>query len=281
MYLVIDIGGTKTLIALFNKRGRILKKVRFKTPESRREFEGMLKASLIPFSAKYSSKIYQVVIAVPGWIENNIAVKFGNRPWKDFDIAACIKNLFTCPITLENDANLATVYESFFHRGLCLYLTFSTGIGGGLARSAKLARHANSVEPGHIVYSWRGQNLEWEDIASCAAIGKDYGRQATSVRGQSAYQDIADRVALGLPVLISRYHPDCIVIGGPLGMLFRRFSSPLKTDLKKTMGKKAKLPRIVAAKRPKESVIYGGYFYGQSLRASQKKSRRKSKKHQS
>ena len=261
MYLVIDIGGTKTLIAAFNRRGKVIKKLRFKTPEKRQDFEAMLKSALIPFSVKYGKKVRQVVVAVPGWVEQNVAVKFGNRPWKNFRIADCITNLFSCSITLINDANLATVYESSFHRGLTLYLTFSTGIGGGLARKTKLAKNTDGVEPGHTKYLWNNQHKEWEDIASCAAIGKDYDCQATSVRGEKAYSDIARRVSLGLPELIHRYHPDFIVIGGPLGLLYDHFEAELKTNVKKLLKNSATLPRIVVAKRPKESVIYGGYLY--------------------
>ena len=270
MYLVIDIGGTKTLIALFSAHGRVIRKFRFKTPKNRSDFEALLKTSLIPFSVKHGQKIRQIVIAVPGWINNNIAIKFGNRPWKNFDLESCIKDLFNAPVTLINDANLATVYESSFHKGLSLYLTFSTGIGGGLARKGQLTKNSNSVEPGHTIYIFNNKHSEWEDIASCAAIGKDYNCQATSVRGESAYLDIAHRVSLGLPELIHRYHPDYIIIGGPLGMLFPHFIKPLKARLR-TIMKRTALPRIVPAKRPKEAVIYGGYHYAKSLERSTKR----------
>lgn len=261
MYLVIDIGGTKTLIAVFSRRGKVLRKFRFKTPEKRSEFEAILESALVPFAAKYTRKTRQIIVAVPGWIKDNKAEKFGNRPWKNFDIAKCIKKLFSADVTLVNDANLATVYESSFHKGLTLYLTFSTGIGGGLARKGRLAKNTDGVEPGHTKYLWNGKHKEWEDIASCAAIGADYGCQATSVRGEQAYLDIAQRVALGLPEVIHRYHPDFIVIGGPLGMLHEKFKEPLRADLKQILRSSTAIPRIVAAKRPKESVIYGGYLY--------------------
>ena len=267
MYLVIDIGGTKTLIASFNKRGRVIKKYKFKTPKDRAEFVGILKSALIPFSRKYGKKTEQVIIAIPGWIENNIATKFGNRPWKNLDLAKELNNLFKCPITLKNDADLATVYESSFYRGLCLFLTFSTGIGGGLARRGKLAKNSASVEPGHIHYVFDGKNLEWEDIASCAAIGEHYGCQATSIRGVDAHRDIAFRVSLGLPQMIQKYHPDIIVIGGPLAKIFPRFKKFIRPNVRQFLSQTKKFPRFVAAKRPTESVIYGGYLYAKRLKA--------------
>lgn len=265
MYLIIDIGGTKTLIALFSKSGRVIKKFKFKTPTAKNEFLGILKSALIPFSMTYDKKIEQIIVAVPGWIDQNIAVKFGNRPWKNLDLASELNFLFKAPIKLINDANLATVYESSFHKGLSLFLTFSTGIGGGLARRGKLSKNSSSVEPGHTHYIFDNKSKEWEDIASCAAIGAHYGVQATSVRGKNAYSDIAFRVSLGLPEVIQKYHPDCIIIGGPLALQFPRFSKELKQLVKKSLPRSKKLPRIVAAHRPKESVIYGGYLYAKKF----------------
>lgn len=261
MYLVIDIGGTKTLIAMFNKHGRILRKFKFKTPEKKSEFLAVLKSALVPFSLKYSAKTEHIVIAVPGEIKDNIAVKFGNRAWKNLDFTKELKNLFDCKITLKNDADLATVYESSFHRGLTLYLTFSTGIGGGLARKGVLAKNSASVEPGHTYYIYNQKSAEWEDIASCAAIGAHYGCQATSVRGKEAYSDIARRVSLGLPEVIQRYHPDCIVIGGPLALQFPHFIKELLPLVRQKLPKTRKLPLLVPARRPKEAVIYGGYYF--------------------
>lgn len=273
MYLAIDIGGTKTLIAAFNHRGKVIKKHRFKTPGNKKTFLAVLEAALIPFSVRHRSKIEQVIIAIPGIIEDNIAVKFGNRPWKNLDLEKQLGHLFDCKITLENDANLATVFETSKRKGLGLYLTFSTGIGGGLARKGQLAKNSGSVEPGHTTYIFDNKSLEWEDIASCAAIGAVYDRQATSVRGESAYEDIALRVALGLPEVIQKYHPDYIVIGGPLAKLFHHFKADLRKDLKNLLPNKS-LPRIVPARRPKESVIYGCYLFAKARAKKAKKSQK-------
>ena len=264
MYLIIDIGGTKTLIALFNKRGRVLRKFKFKTPQKKTEFLAILKSALVPFSHKYHKKVSHLIIAVPGEIKDNIAIKFGNRPWKNLDFTQELKSLFNSQITLKNDADLATVYESSFHKGLTLYLTFSTGIGGGLARRGVLAKNSASVEPGHISYIYENQSAEWEDIASCNAIGAKYGCQATSVRGESAYSDIARRVSLGLPELIQRYHPDTIVIGGPLALQFPHIKDELRPLVRAKLPASRSLPRIVPAHRPKEAVIYGGYLFAKN-----------------
>ena len=137
-----------------------------------------------------------------------------------------------------------------------------------MARQGILARNSTELEPGHTIYTWQNLPTEWEDIASCAAIGNDYNCEATSVRGEIAYDDIAYRVAIGLPDLIHKYHPDCISIGGPLGKLYRNFKAQLNYNLRVLMPKNKKYPRIVAAERPKESVVYGSYLF---LKAAHKK----------
>ena len=56
---------------------------------------------------------------------------------------------------------------------------------------------------------------------------------------------------VGLPDVIKNYHPDTIVLGGPLGKIFRLYVKYLPGDL----GVKLRRP-----KRPTESVIYGCYI---------------------
>lgn len=267
MYLIIDVGGTKTLLALFSAHGRIIKKYKFKTPDTKTEFLGILKSSLITFSAAYESKIRQIIVAVPGVIKNNIALNFDNRYWKNLDFALELKKLFSCPITLKNDSDLATLYEAKTIKGLALFLNISTNIGGGLAKRGELTRNSNRLNPGTIRYIFEGKNREWQSIASCAAIGKKYNKEATSVRGKEAYSDIAFRIALGLPHLIQKFHPDVIIIGGPMAKQFIHIHSMLKKDVVDFLPRTKNLPRIAAAKRPLESVIYGGYLYAKKLKA--------------
>lgn len=267
MYLIIDVGGTKTLLALFGAHGRIVKKYKFKTPDTKSEFLGILKSSLITFSSSYEPKIRQIIVAVPGVIKNNVALNFDNRYWKNLDFATELKKLFTCPITLKNDSDLATLYESKNIKGLALFLNISTNIGGGLARKGHLTKNSNTFAPGHIRYIFEGKNREWQDIASAKAIGKKYGKEATSVRGKEACSDIAFRISLGLPHLIQKYHPDVIIIGGPMAKQFVHIHSMLKKDVVDFLPRTKNLPRIAAAKRPLESVIYGGYLYAKKLKA--------------
>lgn len=257
-YLSIDIGGTKTLIAVMSEKGRLSRRDKFPTPTNLREFLNTIFTHL---------KAYQdvspacVVVAIPGIVKNNTPVSLGNRPsWQSIPLPIVIKRLFNCPIYFENDASLGAVYESKFYSGKTIYLTFSTGIGGGIATRTVLDSTSAAFEPGHRIYEYDGKKLEWEDIASCKALEAAYKVRATSIRGRAKYADIAARICLGLKDIIKDEHPDTIVIGGPLALRFRHFIKPLKALLKTELGM-SKLPRIRPAKSPKEAVSRGMHLY--------------------
>ncbi|MBQ2695271.1 ROK family protein [Candidatus Saccharibacteria bacterium] len=249
MYLTIDIGGTKTLIALFSKRGRVIRRVKFKTPYGKERFIRDLVKNLQGFTNR---KIVAIAMAIPGTVYKNYSVSFGNRDWGRVDLLAPIKKMFSCPIYLENDANLAAIYESTGVPGKTVFLTFSTGIGGGVARQGKLLAGTDEFEPGHKKYEYNGKKAEWEDIAGASAIEKAYHVDvATDLRRKTIMMDIAQRISLGLPDIIASYRPQNIILGGPMGKIFKRYVKYLPK-----LGVKFRRP-----KRPLESVIYGCYLY--------------------
>lgn len=249
MYLSVDIGGTKTLIALFSKRGRVLRRRKFKTAHGSRTFINDLTEHLTGFR-KY--KIRSVIVAIPGLVQKNYSVKFGNRKWDKIDLYSPIKMLFDCPIYFENDANLGALYEAYRLPGRTVFLTFSTGIGGGVIEHNRILPESNKLEPGHKKFRYNGKLREWEDIASAEAIGNFYHvDKATDLRKKEVMEDIAKRIYLGLPGIVKKYKPNTLVLGGPLGKIFKLYVE----FLPEIKGVKYRQPR-----RPNESVIYGSYL---------------------
>ena len=249
MYLAVDIGATKTLIALFSRRGKAMRKVKFPTARGYKSFLSDLSNYLEPFK-KY--KPHSIVVAIPGTVQKNYTVHFGNRDWDSIDLFTPIKNLFNCPIYFENDANLAAIYEGYKLPGRTVFLTFSTGVGGGVVENNKILPDI-VFEPGHKQYEFGGKVAEWEDIAAASALERFYHIDpATNLRGKKVMQDIANRIYLGLPDIVKELNPSTIILGGPMGKIFRLYSKYLP----KISGVKYRRP-----KRPLESVIYGCYIY--------------------
>ena len=261
MYLAVDIGGTKTLVALFSKRGRVIKRYKFKTSWQKERFVRELTAVLKHFSRP---DLLAVVVAVPGVVQKNCSVRLGNRDWGDFSLVETVQAVFDCPIYFENDANLAAVYESYRLPGKTVFLTFSTGIGGGIATRGHILPESDEFEPGHKIYVWDGQPCEWEDIASANAIRRAYHDQpVTTLKGRATYFDIANRVAIGLKDIILAHQPNTIILGGPLALTFKKWRMPLKIILRDSLPPHVQLPKINCAKRPNLCVSYGACYYGE------------------
>ena len=253
MYLAIDIGGTKTLVALFNRRGRVIRRIKFKTSWQKERFIRELTSVLTRFK---KFKLAAVIVAIPGVVQKNCSVRFGNRDWGTFSLAKTFQNLFDCPIYFENDANLAAVYESHRLPGKTVFLTFSTGIGGGIAERGHLLVESDKFEPGHKIYTIDGKTAEWEDLAASSALEKAFHVDAaTELRSKKTMMQIAERVYLGIPDIISKYQPNTIILGGPLGKIFNLYVKYLP----KNDGVRYRKP-----KRPLESVIYGCYLFGKT-----------------
>ena len=253
MYLAVDIGGTKTLVALFSKRGRVLRRHKFKTSWQKERFIRDLLRVLREFS---KFKLVAVVVAVPGAVQKNCSIKLDNRDWGTFSLMDEFSQLFDCPIYFKNDASLAAAYESQRLPGKTVFLTFSTGIGGGIAERGQILPESDKFEPGHKIYSHSGKSMEWEDIAASSALEKVFHVDAaTDLRGKKIMTEIAERVYLGIPDIVSRYKPDTIILGGPLGKIFNLYVKYLP----KAEGVRYRRPR-----RPLESVIYGCYLFGKS-----------------
>lgn len=260
MYLCVDIGGTKTLVAGFSRGGRKLFTKKFPTAEEPERFIGDLGRATRWVPKRF---IEVVSVAVPGVVEKNRSVKYGNLAWGKFDLREKIEELFGgVSVNMINDADVAALYEAqrYFDKTV-LYITLSTGIGAGLVEEGKLSRASAKLEPGHKKYRFRGKVKEWEDIASAAAVREAYGQSVTTLKDQAIFDDVAVRISLGLSDLIRKYQPEVVVFGGPLAIRLQRYAIQLKRLLAEELKAEVGVPRMVRARRPTESVIYGLYLY--------------------
>lgn len=269
MYIAIDIGGTKTLLALFNRRGRLIRRLKMKSWQEPEKWTKELSKNLsrvLPFHKKL---IKAITISYPGVLEKNTPGRAINLPlWDGKEIEKSVKTIFSlkninAPIYYKNDADLGALYECRNFIGKTLYLTFGTGIGGGIVRDGHLARESADFEPGHMKKNYQGKHLDWEKIASSKAIrAANNDLDVTKITNNKALEDIACRFSIGLSDLIKIYSPNQIVLSGPIIAVFPGFKDTLAKLLETSL--KTEVPKIYPARRPQESVIYGAYLYGKS-----------------
>ena len=263
MYLAIDLGGTKTLVCLLSKDGEIKKAVKFPTPRNYHEFTSSIKKTIDEITE--SQSISQVCMAIPGRIdrENGIIISLGNLDWpKDIPIRADLSQFLQCPIIIENDANLAGLSEALLVKDdykNSLYITVSTGIGGGYVTDGKLNEATLDAEIGHMVFEYEGKMTDWEDFASGSWIVKTYNQRASELEDDEAWNKISKNLAIGFVNVSSVLTPDIIIVGGGVGTHLPKFKEKLDKHIQNIASNMSRIPSIIQAQKPEEAVIHGCY----------------------
>lgn len=260
MYVGVDIGGTKTLVAALDDAGVIVERIRFPTPHDYSAFLAQLHAAAASLK---TSDFRAGCVGAPGKIDRTrgVGLDFGNLPWHDVPIQAASEVIFHCPMLVENDANLGGLSESMLlpPDKRVLYVTVSTGIGTGFVDHQTLSPALIDSEGGHMQLEYRGRRMAWEDFASGRAVLKRFGKKASEITDQATWQRIAHDIAIGLIELMAVAQPDIIVLGGSVGGYFARFESYLLQEIEQYHSPLVTVPLIKQAARPADAVIYGCY----------------------
>jgi glucokinase len=159
-YISVDVGGTQIRVAIFGENS-IVPLVQKKIPtqgDNQTPIERII--ALLKELWPSDGDVNSIAIAAPGYLdpEKGIVLTAPNIPgWKNYPLASLLREHFDVPIYLGNDANLAALGEWKFGAGRghhdILFMTVSTGIGGGIISGDKLITGVNGMagEIGHVV----------------------------------------------------------------------------------------------------------------------------------
>ena len=185
----VDLGGTKIYTALVDLEGNIVneKVVETLAEEGQEAVSERILDTIANVIAGVDNELIKAIgVGSPGPLDAKKGIIFepSNLPFKNYEIVKTIKDRFNLPTYLDNDANVATLAEFMFGAGKgtenMVYITVSTGIGGGAIINGKLYRGhtANALEVGHMTVSKEGPRCGCgnvgcaESFASGTAIGK-------------------------------------------------------------------------------------------------------------
>jgi glucokinase len=93
---------------------------------------------------------------------NSVILSHHVKGWENIPLGQLLQSQFGCPVCVENDANVAALGEQRFGAGrgcrCMVYMTVSTGVGGGLILDDKIWHGLDSMagEIGHTVIDPRG-----------------------------------------------------------------------------------------------------------------------------
>lgn len=260
MYIGVDIGGTKTLVATLDDDGVIAESVKFPTPKSYPDFIAALQGTAKKLR---TSEFRAGTIAAPGHVdhERGIGTRFGNLSWEDVPLQADGEKIFNCPILVENDVKLGGLSESKLlpAEKRVLYVTISTGINAGLIHNQKIVPELADSEAGQMQLEFRGKRVPWESFASGRAIVERFGKKAKDIDDPKIWQQISHDLSEGFIELIAIMQPDIIVVGGSVGQYLEKYQPFLEAEIKKYHNPLLRMPDIRKASRPEEAVIYGCY----------------------
>ena len=268
MYLAVDIGGTKTIVAAIEKNGKVHASQKFETPKIYAQFLKLLDENIASLNCRFDSG----VVAAPGKIDRKkgIVIAFGNLDWKNIPLLDDIEPLAQCPVHIENDTKLAGLSEAIYIKNefkKVLYVTISTGINSALIVDGVIDEELIDSESGDMLLEHEGKLQKWESFASGKAIVKKYGKRASEIKNQNDWNAISRNIALGLINLIAVIQPEVIIIGGGVGSHFKKFQGPLHDHLKKFEMPLVPIPPVRGAQKPEEAVIYGCYYLAKSYNA--------------
>ncbi len=171
MRLGIDIGGTKTALALGDAAGRVVADARIATApcgDALRDLARIAEGAraLLAGQGVAAAALEMVGVSLPGGVDagGGFVRNPPNMPgWDGAPVRDALSRALGAPVALENDANAAALAEWQFGaaRGAqhAVYLTMSTGVGGGLILGGRLHRGDANLggEVGHMPVVWQGE----------------------------------------------------------------------------------------------------------------------------
>ncbi len=270
--IAVDIGGTHLRAALYEPDNT--KPISHQRVETRANEPGVydrLEAVIESIWPK-NNEVVAIGLASPGPLDPHTGyiLKTPNiKEWQNFPLGPNLSKHFNVPTFLDNDANLAALGEWKFGAGSghhdVLYLTISTGVGGGVIANDALLQgyHGLATELGHVIVDPDGPICSCgfaghlEAFSSGPAIVKyvleemEFGARSSMKRDAnltarvvadaaihgdalaiSAYRRAGEYLGIAVATFLHAFDPSIVIFGGGVSqvgpLLFDSFHASLK-----------------------------------------------------
>jgi glucokinase len=273
--LAIDIGGTKFTMALFSDGAMVRRESQQTDREGGRAWM-LERIESIGGAWAQDSQFTGIGAGFGGpvnYVTQQVVLSTHVGGWQDFDLVAWLRQTFHAQVAMDNDANVGALGEGCHGAGRdvrpLLYMTLSTGIGGGILTNVGVFRGADSYagEIGHLNVRpdgpecLCGSNGCLERMCCGLWLERDYGRSARELMRDAAFVEryVVD-LARGLKAAIMLLNPARIVIGGGISKAGDALFVPLRAELGRqiTAWSRARID-VVPAELGDDSVLWGAY----------------------
>jgi glucokinase len=259
----VDIGGTKFAVGMLRETGEVLTRAETPSMPERGAADGIARiVRMLRETAEEAGEDLQGIgIGCTGPVYP-LTGKLGRIEflpgWEGINLVEEFQRTFGVHVAIENDADAAALAEFAWGAGKTagrfIYITISTGIGGGIILDGHLYRGADGSHPeiGHHVIDPSGPQCFcgargcWESLASGPALARRAGMSSAHAVCQAARQGEADALAaveqegfylgLGLANLVTLFVPDVIALGGGLMQSWELFWEKIGEIIQTTCG---------------------------------------------
>jgi glucokinase len=269
--IAIDVGGTHLRAAAYAPDSRIpLQHQRTKTHAPNEKIFDRMTALV---ESVWPGEVDAIGVSSPGPLDSRTGVVMTTpniKEWRDFPLVERLTEHFHVPAFLDNDANLAGLAEWKFGAGRghhnVLYLTVSTGIGGGVIIEDRLLQgyHGLAAELGHVTLDPRpsapvcgcGFRGHLEAFSSGTGIEhyvaeKLAAGRLSSLTGKPSAKNIADAanagdklasaayaragkfLGIGVANYLHIFDPSIVILGGGVSMSGALLFAPFEASLRK------------------------------------------------
>jgi glucokinase len=176
--------------------------------------------------------------------------------WRDVPVVELAERAFGRRAVLDNDATAAAAGEHRFGAGRgtrdMVYLTLSTGVGGGVVLDGRIFRGStgNGGELGHVTVDWRGRvcrgcgrrgcleaYVSGTSIAERAAEAGLPGATAADVADAArlgdpaatlVWRETCEALACGITSIVNLFEPEVVVVGGGVSRQGEHLLAPVR-----------------------------------------------------
>lgn len=260
MYIGIDIGGTKTLVASFDSDGIMVEKQQFPTVKDPEEL--IEKIHQVALGVSDYTDVESLGVAVAGYVNNGLVTNKNTLMWDKVPIQSMLEDKLKKPVVISNDASSGALYEARMGAGVnnnkVMYISLGTGVGGGIIINKEIVEEFDNSEIGYIIINYNSSNYHnMESLVSGPAFEKRFNIPASMTTDKDVWDKYAKDLAVGVFNVINTTIPDVVVIGGGMANHYDLFEKPLVKYLDILDTKLFSLPEIKKASEPDMAVIYG------------------------
>ncbi len=267
--LAIDLGGTNVVAAIVSDEGQMAGREHYLT-QADEGVESVIKRvfsaveQLLSAGGMGLSQLHGISVAAAGAIDvrRGLVTASPNLPgWCDIPLRGIIREKYGISTWLLNDASAAALGEYRFGAGRgannLIYITVSTGIGGGIIINGELycGSQGSAGEVGHMTIDVNGPRCNcgsvgcWEALASGTAVAREAVRRIgcgeasclteivegrleditaeevgdAARRGDPLALDVIAKAAtylgMGMVNLVNIFNPEMIIVGGGMAKL--------------------------------------------------------------